>query len=69
MSLVDFIRGRKVDLRNEEVGKIIPSSPPYRGEIVLVDGARSRVTSATVKWDGLNWTLLGLRVKNAERTS
>jgi hypothetical protein len=45
--------------------KILPHNPPSVGEIVLVDGERCRVTSATIKWDGLHWDLLGLRVKDA----
>jgi len=67
--MIDVARGgRKVDLNREEVLKIPPflrSTPPRVGEIVLVDGARCCVTSATIKWAGPHWTLLGLRVKDA----
>jgi len=64
--LDETVRGWKVDLTAQEVVKFWPNNPPpHVGEIVLIDGERCRVASATIKWDGPRWTLLGLRVKDA----
>jgi hypothetical protein len=50
-----------------EVFKFFPTSPPRRGEIVLVDGVRCRVTSSKYTWEGRTWTLRKLRVKPEPR--
>ena len=48
-----------------EVFKFFPTSPPRRGEYVLVDGVRCRVTRVRVSWEDQTWTLRKLRVKEA----
>jgi hypothetical protein len=48
-----------------EVFKFFPTAPPRRGEHVLVDGVRCRVTTARVSWEGRTWTLRKLRVKES----
>jgi len=58
-----MILGRSVDMAIQEVFKIFPSNPPQRGEHVLVDGARCRVTYCRTKWEGREWTIRSLRVK------
>jgi len=58
-------RRRKINPGRQEVVKFVPSSPPRRGETILVDGVRSRVTRCKVKWDGPRWMILSLRVKDA----
>ncbi len=63
--LDETVRGWKVDLDQQEVVKFLPHNPPMVGDVVLVDGERCRVSSATIKWDGPRWELLGLRVKVA----
>ena len=57
--------GRRVWPDREEVVKFGPDHPPVRGEIVMVDGQRSRVTHARVHWLGRRWTILALWVKPA----
>lgn len=63
------LRGRKVEIGRERVFKFLPANPPRRGDVVLVDGIRSRVTSSRVEWrePGV-WTLVSLRVKGAPKT-
>lgn len=56
-------RARWVDLGREEVHKFIPSSPPYRGDVVLVDDERCRVVKAVVDWQGRQWTVRRLKVR------
>ena len=50
-----------------EVFKFFPTSPPRRGERVLVGGVRCRVTKAKVTWEGRTWTLHKLRVREEPR--
>jgi len=57
--------GRRVDVSTREVVKFFPSNPPERGDIVLVEGVRCRVTYCRVKWDDRVWTIRSLRVKAA----
>lgn len=54
---------RKVDPLTQRVVKFLPNHPPLRGEYVLVDGIRCRVTRCKVKWDGPRWTIRKLYVK------
>jgi len=56
-------RGTLVDVEKQDTFKLFPTNPPRRGEHVLVDGVRCRVTRAKVTWDGPRWTLSELRVK------
>jgi len=56
-------RGTLVDVEKQDVFKLNPLAPPRRGEHVLVDGVRCRVTRAKVTWAGDRWTLQELRVK------
>jgi len=55
--------GRKIDLDREQVVKLFPANPPRKGEGVLVDGVRSRVTRVRVQWQGHRWTITDLRVR------
>lgn len=64
--LLDRILGRRVDPSECEIVKLLPTSPPLRGTVVLVDGVRCRVTRAKVTWEGRVWTVRSLRVKEAE---
>jgi hypothetical protein len=64
-SCVAWLLGRKVDPRETTIVKFMPTSPPLRGTIVLVDGVRCRVSYARVTWDGPRWTIRSLRVKGA----
>jgi hypothetical protein len=48
-----------------EVVKLLPNDPPDRGDLVLVDGERCRVTYSRVTWSGRRWTLHELRVEDA----
>ena len=59
-----WMHGRRVDFRAEEVVKLTPSSSPQRGEHILVNGERCRVTRCKVSWrePGV-WTIRTLRVK------
>lgn len=57
--------GRRVDVTTQRTFKFFPNNPPRRGEKVLVDGVRCRVTRSKVSWDGREWTLRLLRVKDA----
>ena len=41
---------RLVDPCEQRVVKFWPSRPPYRGEVVLVDGARCRVLLRVGRW-------------------
>ncbi len=59
--------GRRVDPSKQRVVKFLPTNPPYRGNIVLVDGVRCRVTYAKVSWEGREWTIHSLRVKDAPK--
>jgi len=59
------IFGRLVDPAETTIVKLMPTSPPLRGTIVLVDDVRCRVTRAKVTWDGPRWTIRSLRVKEA----
>jgi len=66
------MRSRAVDPLSQEVFKFFPNNPPIRGEIVLVDGVRSRVTRCKIRWDKeaepdgrCRWTILKLRVRSA----
>ena len=63
--LLEELRGTRVDPQAQEVFKFLPSNPPCRGEHILVDGARCRVTSCRAKWNGRVWTIQSLRVKSA----
>ncbi len=77
MRLVELVLGRRVDVTRERTVKFFPNEPPRRGDIVVVDGVRCRVTYARHRFDpepvphpkyGLNsplyrWHLLALRVK------
>ena len=58
-----FKRGTLVDVEKQDTFKFFPTNPPRRGEHVLVDGIRCRVTRAKVTWAGDRWTLHELRVK------
>lgn len=58
-------RSRRVDPRTQRVVEFMPSNPPARGEVVLVDGVRSRVTRCKVAWIDRRWTIRSLRVKEA----
>lgn len=51
----------RIDPETQQVFKLFPANPPRKGEPILVDGVRHRVTRARVKWDGPRWTLLDLR--------
>lgn len=53
----------KVDLSAQECTKMWPSLPPVRGEVVLIDGKRCRVTRCRLRFDGLQWTIKSLRVR------
>jgi len=59
------VRSRRVDPLVQRVVKFWPNNPPRRGDIVLVDGERCRVTRAKVSWVGREWTLHKLKVKPA----
>lgn len=59
------MRSRRVDPSVNRVVKFRPTSPPARGDIVIVDGERCRVTRARVSWDGPRWTIRLLRVRPA----
>lgn len=56
---------RKVDPSIQRVVKFFPSIPPVRGDVVLVDDERCRVTRCKVAWDGPRWTIRSLYVKAA----
>lgn len=58
-------RGRRVNPDRQEIVKLLPDSPPDKGDIVLVDGERCIVTYSHVRWDGPRWTIRELRVKAA----
>lgn len=45
------------------VVKFFPSEPPRRGEIVLIDGERCKVTSVRVTWEGPRWKIRRLRAR------
>jgi hypothetical protein len=47
----------------QRVVKFFPNNPPERGEVILVDGQRMRVTSCRVTWQDRTWTLRRLRAK------
>ena len=60
----------RIDPLSQEVFKFLPNNPPARGETILVDGVRHRVTRCKIKWakdqepDGRRrWTILSLRAK------
>lgn len=62
--LVDlFRRSRWVRPDTHEVVKFLPSNPPSRGDIVLVDGERCRVLRSKVRWDGPRWEIYGRGIK------
>jgi hypothetical protein len=65
LHLIGLRRSRAVDPSRQEVFKFLPSSPPEKHEIVLVDRVRCRVTRCRVAWDGPRWTIRSLRVKPA----
>lgn len=52
-------------MATQEVVKMWPSLPPSRGDVVLVDGKRRKVTRCRLRFDGLQWTIKSLRVKAA----
>jgi len=63
----------RVDPLQQEVFKFFPHNPPSRGEIVLVDGVRSRVTWCRIRWDKVpepdgrrRWTILSLRARKCD---
>ena len=56
-------RSRWVRPDTHEIVKWVPSSPPSRGDIVLVDGERCRVLRCKVYWDDRRWTIYGRGVK------
>lgn len=60
-------RARWVRPDTHDVVKFSPSSPPRRGEYVLVDGVRCLVLRAKVRWDGARWKIQGkgLKVRTA----
>lgn len=60
-----MLRSRRVNPELERVFKFSPRNPPRRGEIVLVDDVRCRVTRVRVKWNADRWTLRLLKVKPA----
>ena len=55
----------RVDPSKQRVVKFLPSNPPRRGEHLLVDDVRCRVTRCRVKWDGPRWTIRALGVRTA----
>lgn len=63
--LLDRVLGRVVSPADCRIVKMMPTNPPLRGTIVLVDDVRCRVTRAKVSWDGPVWTIHKLRVKEA----
>jgi hypothetical protein len=57
---------RKVKITDFTANKVVkfwPSLPPYRGDVVLVNGARGKVKRAKVKWNENRWTIYRLVVK------
>lgn len=60
----DRLFGTRVDPTVQEVFKFFPNLPPYRGESILVDGVRHRVTYCRVSWrePGV-WTIRRLRAR------
>lgn len=43
-----------------EICKFLPRNPPMKGDIVLIDGRRCRVTRAPkLDWQGPRWTIRG----------
>lgn len=58
-----WLWGDTVDVTAQATLKWLPNNPPRKGEIVLVDRRRCRVTRVKVRWDGANWKLRELWVK------
>lgn len=57
-------RARWVHPDTHEISKFFPTSPPARGEIVLVDGERCRVVRCPVRWTGRTWRMKrGVKVR------
>jgi hypothetical protein len=61
----DILLGRSVHPSRQEIVKILPASPPRRGEFVLVDGERCRVTRCRIIHTGNVWEIRSLRVRKA----
>lgn len=66
------MRGRRwVHPRTHEIVKFLPTNPPERHDIVLVDGVRCEVLRAKVRWPyfdeigirGRQWEIYGKGVK------
>lgn len=66
-ALRDRVLGRRVYVSEQRVVKTFPKIPARRGDIVLVDDVRCRITRAKVTWDGMVFTTHFLRVKEAPR--
>lgn len=54
-----------MDASVDVVVKFFPTNPQRRGEVVLVNDERCRVTRCRVAWDGPTWTIKLLKVKPA----
>lgn len=63
MTVSGLVLGRRVFPDHQRVVKWLPSNPPRRGEVILVDGVRCRVTRCKVRWHGARWTIRDLRVR------
>lgn len=61
-----MLLGKRIDPTKQEVFKLLPKSPPMRGERILVDDVRCTVTYCRTKWNGPIWTIRSLRVKELE---
>lgn len=56
-------RSQQVDPAAHECIKFFPSIPPRRGDEILVDGQRCRVTKCVVDWEGYDWRIRTLKVQ------
>lgn len=67
MTLLDRVRRRPparfAHPATNEIVKILPSNPPEKRDVVLVDGERCRVVRSKVTWEGRRWTLHGIWVR------
>lgn len=60
---LDWRYGPSIDPSTHDTFKFFPHNPPRKGEKVLIDHRRCVVTRVKVSWEGREWTLLDLRVR------
>jgi hypothetical protein len=60
-----FRNRRWIRADTHEIVKFFPTTPPEKGDVVLVDGERCRVVKVKVRWEGRTWHLERVKVEPA----